>query len=109
MPSRVPFNMTPSAYPIERQSIRILGGALLAEVMDADAEQSNRAASGIRLVEQRDRARDALRLVARRRSGVAPRDRREIAVADLDRQRPREQLPARQPLDRVCRHLRALP
>ena len=40
--------------------------------------------------------------VARRRRGVAARDRREVGVADLDRDRAREQLPARRASATAC-------
>ena len=69
----------------------------VAEVVHADAEQANRAAAGLGLVEQRDRAADDVLFVARGEFAVAAGDGREVVVADLDRHRARVEIASGQP------------
>ena len=89
---------------VERQPCRV-GVDLTAEIVHAHAQQPDRPAPGIGFVQQANGPRSEVSLVARRRRGVAPRDRGEVIVAHLDRDRAREQLFARQPANRVARQL----
>ena len=76
------------------------------QVVDADAEQADRPSAGVRLIEERHGARrDVVGVAGRRELGVAPRDGREVRVADLDRHRPAQQRPALQPRRALPRHL----
>jgi hypothetical protein len=72
----------------------------------AHAEQPNGAVAGFGALEQGERApRDVVRVPCRRSRRVAPRDGREIVVADLDRDRPAAEKLAFEPGCGVARHL----
>src|SRR5262249_32218606 len=93
---------------IEREAIQLRFDIRRAEIVDADAEQADRAPAGVGFLAQSKRASRQVRFVPRRRGGVTPRDRREVGVSHLDRHRAREQLLAREPADRGRGHLRDL-
>jgi hypothetical protein len=76
--------------------------------MHTDAQQSNRTPSSFGFVQQGHRAAPDVFIVARWRLAVAPRDGREVAVADFDRHRPRVELPPDEPRSRMTGHLRDL-
>src|SRR5207247_5062546 len=69
----------------ERQPAGTVGFRLVAEIVHADAEQSDRSAIDVGPLEQLDGTRNDLRFVAGRRRGVASRAGLEIAVSALDR------------------------
>src|SRR2546425_4695081 len=84
--------------------LHVSGPAEWFQVVDARAEQAHRALTGFGLLEQSDRAPSDLVRIAGRLAGMAPRDRGEVAVADLDRHRTRHDLLSAEPPCVVARH-----
>ena len=89
------------------------GGGL--EPVEGDPEKAHRASAGVGLFEQRQgRGRDLFGGSTRGEAGLAPGDRLESGVAQLERHRASEEIPARQRCRRLlsrpstwerCRHI----